>query len=442
MLAKIKQHKKLTITVSIVLILAMVIGGICIKNSFGGSDDPGYDDMGVQAMYVNKQDLSASISAAGTVESASVVDVTTEVTSQITQLNVSLGDHVEKGDVLCVFDDKAIRQQIAELQSQSASASAAQKSQKQRAQAQLDAAKSQKNAAAVNYNNAKNAWDALNGQIQSDPSIAQQQPELLSQLMDLGDQVSQFQAIYQDAEAAVLAAQESLDGLSENAASDDVTAEIRKLQEQLNELTITAEQSGIITSLNVSKGSIPSGSLMKIEDDSNLQVTVSIKEKDILKLSQGMKARIRCDALQEENVYNGTVSRVINFATAGSSDYEGSSGGGGYSATIALEPGTPLLLGMSVKVEIILNEAEEQLAVPYDAIAEDGEGNSYIYRAVEAEDGKYLVERVDVTTGDSNDYYTAVTGKELQEGDLVISYPQDVSEGDQVELYIPEDEEL
>ena len=93
-------------------------------------------------------------------------------------------------------------------------------------------------------------------------------------------------------------------------------------------------------------------------------------------------------------------------------------------------------------MEILLDDAGEQLAVPYDAIAPDDEGHSYIYRAVEQEDGTYIVEQVAVTAGVAGEYYTAVTAEDLKEGDIIINDPYMVTEGQKVELYLPEDEDL
>ena len=105
---------------------------------------------------------------------------------------------------------------------------------------------------------------------------------------------------------------------------------------------MVASQSGVITQLNVSKGSIPAnGSLMRIEDDTTLKVNVNIKEKDILKLAAGQKASISADAIGSDQVFSGTVDKVVNFASKSAAS-DGSSSTSGYSATIALEAGTPL----------------------------------------------------------------------------------------------------
>ena len=148
MLEKIKKHKKLTIALVIVLIVAILIGVVVHNVKKTGSDMMDMS-MGVQAFHLEQQDMSSTVSTSGTVESANVVEVTTEVTSPIKELNVALGDHVEKGQVLCTFDGEEIRQQIADLESQNAAVKKADQSSKQKAQRALEQAQAQANAKAA-----------------------------------------------------------------------------------------------------------------------------------------------------------------------------------------------------------------------------------------------------------------------------------------------------
>lgn len=148
MLEKIKKHKKLTIALVIVLIVAILIG-VVVHNVKKTASDMMDMAMGVQAFHLEQQDMSSTVSTSGTVESANVVEVTTEVTSPIKELNVALGDHVEKGQVLCTFDGEEIRQQIADLESQNAAVKKADQSSKQKAQRALEQAQAQANAKAA-----------------------------------------------------------------------------------------------------------------------------------------------------------------------------------------------------------------------------------------------------------------------------------------------------
>ena len=161
-------------------------------------------------------------------------------------------------------------------------------------------------------------------------------------------------------------------------------------------------------------------------------------EKDILKLAEGMKATVKADAIGEEE-YKATVSKVINFATSSGNEMSGESSKG-YSAEIVVDGDSDLLLGMTAKVDIIVTEAKTALSVAYDSIATDEDGTTYVYRAVEQEDGLYLIERVDVTVGQEGDYYTEISSDELNEGDLIVSYPEEVEEGSEVTIITDEDD--
>lgn len=430
MFKKIKQHKKLTIVILILILLAGVVGFFVYKGKATPTPEtqmPG----GIQAFKLAKQDMSSSISTSGTVESASVVEVTTEVVSPIKELNVALGDHVEKGQVLCTFDDQEIRQQIAELESQNAAAQQADELSRQRAQRALEQAQAQAQSKAAAAEEAKKVYESVNKMVGDKDKEVQEKAEALVQAQQA------LQAAQSEYEAAQQAQQEAQFALETLGTTATDTKELNQLRQQLNHLTVVAEQSGMITQLNVSKGSIPNGPLMRIEDDKNLAVNVNIKEKDILKLATGQKATIKSDAIGTDETFKGTVDKVINFASAATTG-EGAQTSG-YSATVAVEPGTPLLLGMSVKVEIMLNEEGKHPAVPYDAILKEDDGKTYVYLAKKQDSGMYKVKKVEVTTGTSNDYYTVISSKKLKEGDVIINYPQEVSDGDEVEVYFPED---
>jgi hypothetical protein len=66
-------------------------------------------------------------------------------------------------------------------------------------------------------------------------------------------------------------------------------------------------------------------------------------------------------------------------------------------------------------------------AVPYTAIMSDVDGD-YVYVAQDMGNGMYQVAKKYVDKGMSGDYYTQITGGELEEGDLVIAYPSTVQE--------------
>ena len=157
MLEKIKKHKKLMIAIVVIVIIAIVVG-ILVHRTRQSASEITQVDSGIQAFTLQKQDMSSSVSTSGTVESSNVTEVTTEVSSAIKELNVSLGDHVEKGQVLCTFDDEQIRQQIADLEKQNSAAKKASDSTKQKAQRAVETAQAQANAKAAAVAAAQNDY--------------------------------------------------------------------------------------------------------------------------------------------------------------------------------------------------------------------------------------------------------------------------------------------
>lgn len=111
-----KKGVKVAIVIGAILIVGGVGGSIVLKN---GSNSASTADTGMyfeNVMAYQKQDLSESISVSGTVESESSMNITSSFGSKVESLNVSIGDYVKKGDVICTLEDTNIKKQISELE--------------------------------------------------------------------------------------------------------------------------------------------------------------------------------------------------------------------------------------------------------------------------------------------------------------------------------------
>ncbi len=435
-----KQKKRKKKVIGIIAIVVVVMAAVVVIRAIAGASGEA-GNAGIPVQRYEKQDLSQKINVTGVVESQKVLAVSTDLTCKVSQLNVSLGDYVNEGDVLCVFDDTQIREKIGELEAQASEAEKLAAKQNEIAKRALtqaqDSRTSQVNSAqdGVNklqndYNDAVNQYNALKDNGSEEEAAAYTAMKNLESA--LSEAKNNLDMVKRTADEAVLSAQDTLDinAIAENN-NNDVTKALSELYRQLDEVNVKAGQSGIITMLNISEGSIANGILMQIEDNKNLKIKVNIKEKDILKLSKGMKVTITSDALKDKE-YAGEIIRVINFSASGNSELGLNAGStGGYSADISVSDDSELLLGMSAKVSIVTNENGEELSVAYDSIVED-ETEAYVYKAVLKEGNKYTVEKVVVTVGKQNDYYTQVTSDRLKEGDLIISYPEMVSDGEEV----------
>ena len=78
------------------------------------------------------------------------------------------------------------------------------------------------------------------------------------------------------------------------------------------------------------------------------------------------------DEATGDEEFTGKVSRVVNIYS-GADPYSGAEGG--YTAEITIDSkGTNLLIGMNAKAKIILERSDDVIAVPYDAIDENDDG--------------------------------------------------------------------
>lgn len=393
---------------------------------------------GAEVQILQPQDLSSAISTTGTVESQTVVSVASDLTYKIKELPVHLGDRVEAGQTLCVFDDTELKQEIAELEkviSESKRLSSKQSEINKRALEEAKTARTEALAEAqANINSAKALYDTAKANYEAYGM------EYYAEYAEAESNYKSAQSAYTQTDrstnATIQSCQDAID--TESSSSDSATAkQLAELKRKLEKTTVTAESSGIITSIRVNQGSVHTGGeLMTIQDNTKMKVVVSLTETDVVKIKEGMTAEITANALEDE-VISGTVSKVINFST-GSSAPMGEDGtantGGGYSAEILIDVPGNLLLGMTAKVRIMLEQVGEVLAVPYDSIGTDEDGNSYVYQAVPGNGNSYTAKKVPVETGVEADYYTQISSDELSEGDYILSYPEMYSDGDSVTI--------
>ena len=254
---------------------------------------------------------------------------------------------------------------------------------------------------------------------------------------------------------------------------------VQTYEENLEKCTVTAPWAGTVTEVNVEAGdTYTSGTLVKIEDCTGFVVTANIDEYDISKISQGMKVYIKTDATGDEELV-GEVTFVSPVPVSSSSS--GASGGmttstdASYEIKVSiLTPAEELRIGMTAKLSIVLESVENVLAVPYDAVQQNANGDSVIYvldggkgqdegipDGVEPEGaqagetqtgettGKQKAPAADqsvqqnqreivVTTGLETDYYIEVQSDELTEGMQVITPTYSTTTGTNSSFSMPD----
>lgn len=296
----------------------------------------------------------------------------------------------------------------------------------------LSAKQSAYSEAASKYTSVKAEADSLQAELDAYPD----------QLKSAEEAVNTAKSSYSDAETStnrsVSTAQNTVDMQKYQASTTTESKDqLEQLQKQLADCTLSAPIGGVVTAVNVSVGdkNTAGTTMITIEDTSSLKVIVNVEEADILKIQEGMPATVSTDATGDEEI-KGTVTRVVRVknqsTNTNGTDTNTSSG---YSAEITID-NTELLVGMSAKAKIVIKDRGTQLAVPYDLIRQDDNGDSYVLVAEANEDGTATAVRKNIKVGEEVDYYTEVTGGDLKEGDqLIYDNTFSVTEG---QVFTPE----
>lgn len=223
----------------------------------------------------------------------------------------------------------------------------------------------------------------------------------------------------------------------------EMAAMLAAAYEERSNSVIIAEQDGLVTDIKAIEGMPVQGNIMQIEDDKNLRVEVSIKEMDILKIQEGQEVKIFSDTIDSIGA-KGVVSKVYRFkaneeaASGGAGRYAAvadATGAVGYRAVIDVTENNGLMLGMTAKVEIVVDEIGDRLSVPYTSVIDEG-SQKYVYVAKPAaEPGSYTVVKTPVEIGENGVYYTEIVSG-LEQRDIVITYPEEVIEGKQINVMV------
>jgi RND family efflux transporter MFP subunit len=241
----------------------------------------------------------------------------------VTAVNVQVGDRVKKGDVLAVADGTGL-------------------------QAQID--------------------EAANTRSAADISLSQASTNLANATTKTTDQAQIAYLNAQTADARAIAAESAL-------------------RAQAAFTSLAAPADGIVTAVAIRVGETAPGSTAISLASSALQVTTSVVESDIGKISIGQKATVTISAVNAS--LGGTVSAIAPSGSA--------SGNGGvvsFAVQVLIDaPPDSVRPGMSADVSVVTASATNVLAIPSRALS--GTAGSYTVRVMAA-DGTVAARNVTV----------------------------------------------
>jgi HlyD family secretion protein len=362
---------------------------------------------------VTRADITASISVSGNLNAPDNRSVAFGMPGTVEAVLVEKGDMVSRGDVLARLDAKDLQRNV------------------EFARIQLDQARAQYNIAdqqlrATIYPNyygsyvvdVPGVWSALDN---ATDRVAQvraliakgditEANAVLSRLLDDIDSAKESsQARDWDMPVQIKAME-----YQREAAALAVTAAELSLQaskDMLDDATITAPTSGIITSVNIKEGDVLTSATFaapafRVVDPTNLEMTGLIDEMDVADIALGQDVIITLDALPGVEV-QGVVKFISDAALI-------QAGVVLYPTTVSLKaPDSRVKDGMSATADIIVEKRPNVLVLPTTAVFNDA-GVRIVYLV--GSDGKAT--RHEIATGLRSGRLIEIASG-LQEGDVV-----------------------
>lgn len=460
---KVKKHKIWLIAGLVLVVLAVTV--LVFINMRGEKASAGENEKKQSTISLQKMELTKSISATGTVQSKKSKLVSAQVNGvQIKTVEAAVGDRVKKGDVLVRFDESDLQDTLSEAKEALSDAKEEADKNLSSAKKQLSEAKetyasekkklaSEVSSAKKEQNEAKKQVSRLKEQVSAEKN-AETKAKLEEQLTRAEESLKQAESGYQTAvsdqektnkqnKSNVENAKDVVDNAESNREKNikEANKQVSQAEENLENCLVTAPCDGVITSSTAEEGNVYSGGdLFQIDDDSSYTVSTTVDEYDISNVSVGQRVVILTEATDEDEIEGevtfvapstGSTTLASGNSQSGGSGENAASSSDGYEVKIKVKTTDERLrMGLTARCSIILEQADDVYAVPYDAVHENTDGTSAIHVS-EGEGDSLSTREILVTKGMESDYYVEIQGDELEEGLSVIIPTDEISGTDE-----------
>ena len=321
----------------------------------------------VETEIVKRKNLTEIVTASGKVQPEQEVKISPDVSGEIIELNVILGQKVKVGDLLLKIQPDIYKAAV------------------NQAQASLSNLKAQLRASEAAYKQAKSRTQNTKKNFERNQKLYKSQ--IISQAEYDG-----FELEYLLSEQQTAGAYEQLQSTKFSVQSAE--ASLKEANDRLSRTLIYAPIDGTISSLSVEKGERVVGTnqmagteIMRIADLRLMEVLIEVSEIDIPRLSESDSAIIEIDAYPNKR-FKGLITEIARSAknntsqsfSEQSSTFEVKTRILPSSYTDLMKPSSddaPFMPGMSAMVDIITERKRNVLAVPILAVTtQDADADS------------------------------------------------------------------
>ncbi len=436
-----KRWKKITILGVIVVAIAFIVFKLLNK---------GNDVIQVTAEKAAIRSITESVTASGQIYPEYEVKISPDISGEVTELAVSEGDSVTKGQILArVYAD------VYALQRDEAAARVSQ---------------SQATVA-----NSKAALGALKAGLEQAQQQFERNKKLYDEKVISKSEFEQVQTTLASAKANYDAALQNI--LSLQAGVQSSQTGLTSANKTLGRATIVAPINGIVSSLKIKRGERVVGTaqmagteMMTVADMNSIEARVDVGENDIVKVNIGDLADVEVDAYNDRK-FKGVVTKIassVKSSTSGSTTDVTN-----YEVRIRLEKSSyedlisnighgklPFRPGMNARADIKTRQKDKVLSVPIAAVSARTKGSDMQTTDSRKEDQPNaattddkdndmeevvfvvmkdgVVKKKVVATGIQDVNYIEVT-QGIQPGDMIITGPynvisQTLKDGDKVKV--------
>lgn len=407
---------KIIIAIAVVLIGALIVAGTLVAKTISNQvaqNSPTGD--------VTRGEYVKEVRSSGSLSPIKSQTVSPEIGSgTVLEVKVTPGQRVNQGDVLFTLEAPELQAAVNQAEFNVKSA-----------QQQLNGAKQQYSSAVDSYNSAANqVSNNRNAALKAHNKAVDEYNAALAEGLD----VSQIQIPPFDESQYVFdsaSAQGGIDAASQGIEAAKIQLEsaesaYNEAVKNLEKLTVVAPISGQIMTCNVENGTNISALLqsgkppIQIADMSQMTVDMQVNEIDILKLKEGLEAKVTFDAipnLTSKGTAMSISSAPVGADVSGAAAVAGSLGTSGasnivkYTVRVLIDqPDPQLKIGMSAEAVLTLERFENTLMVPLTSVFDDGSGNSYVVRVTYDNQGVEQTEEVPVKVLSSNESVSAIEG--------------------------------
>ena len=364
----------------------------------------------VEVEAVTKHDLTAVVSASGTLEPKHSVSISATTSGEVVRVGVTEGQRVKTGDFLLQLDPVNV-----------AAGASGQEAAVGVAQAELASAEAQLTFATEEFDRKRRLTDA----------------DLIPR--------SELDAARVELRARRAAVEAAKSRIRQNEAM------LRSARHDLSQVTITSPIDGVVTRVNVEPGEVamigtmnqPGTVLLVIADLTIMEATIDVDETDVVDLEVGQRAEVTVDAFPDTTFIGhvtevGTSPKILATASGPADDSTD------FEVVVTLDGELPSAQsGLSCSSEIVTAQRENVLTIPIQSlvvrpVADDAAGSVGV---VERE-GVFVVRDgtarfTAVRVGISGERYFEVRSG-LEENDQVVSGSyqalRDLSDGDAVKI--------